>query len=1002
MTRYALHWGLISIFALSIIAAGYFALQLRRSQPPPPANFLAADKGYGVTIDLTQYDDATLIDTLAAMRQNGLTWLRQPVSWANIETAPGQYNWQPLDRLFSNLPPHFKLIVVLRDTPAWARPSGSTPTAPPTHLSDFGNFTRAFAARYGQQVDYYQIWHEPNLSAGWGDAFVDASAYADLLREASLNIRAADPAGHILTAALAATLEDGPLNLNELTYLERLYQARAAEWFDIVAIQPMGLWAKPLDPPDPNRLNFRRAELVRRVMRNHGDADTPIWITAFGWVALPADWAGRLSPWSNDLPAIQTPRTAAAIAHARQHWPWLGPMLAVRWDAAGLPADDPARGLALLETPSILAVIQAAAAKQSIATAGYYPATHPVGIYSSGWRFALTRADIPRRPPQTLTIPFEGARLDLNIERGLFRGYLWITIDGQPANALPQNGQGQSYVVLYDPLRQPASVTLAQHLPAGQHTAVITADGGWGQWAITGWSVYNLPDTRQARTGLMIAGAVAVVSGLGMLRLLVSARADGVALARRWSAILVARSAAVGERGQIGFTVALAAAIYLAQGAVGLALLPLLALMLLLRPDVGLALITAAIFFFQTPLRLPAGSFSPVEALLALSLAGVVFRGLVASGRIKFTNLIFSLKSTDWAALALVMLAFLSTLTADNFAVALREWRTVVVEPVIFYFLVRLGLDFSSQSNGSSKWAYRLVDGFVAGAALQAIFSLYFYFFTDSSIDAEGVHRALGLGYGSPNNLALMLGRAWPILLAVTALPGLVSTMRRGAYAAGLLVVSLALYLTFSKGALLVGLPACVVVMTLLYGLHRWPHRRPRVIGAAACALAAFALALIPFSQTERFRATFDFGEGSTAFFRVKLWQASWAMLKDYWPLGVGPDNFLYQYRTRYILPEAWQEPDLNHPHNLFLDFGTRLGLGGIVLLLWLQVVFWRNAWRWFRLQFDPLVLGLMGSMVVFVAHGLVDNSYFLTDLAFAFFLVAGITQRQAEAFESL
>ena len=138
-------------------------------------------------------------------------------------------------------------------------------------------------------------------------------------------------------------------------------------------------------------------------------------------------------------------------------------------------------------------------------------------------------------------------------------------------------------------------------------------------------------------------------------------------------------------------------------------------------------------------------------------------------------------------------------------------------------------------------------------------------------------------------------------------------------------------------------------------------------------------------------------GEGSTAFFRLKLWQASWSMLQEHWPLGVGLDNFLYQYRTRYLLPEAWQEPNLNHPHNLVLDFGTRLGVGGIVWLFWVQIAFWRTAWQIYRRRFDPLVLGLMASMAVAVSHGLVDNSYFLVDLAFAFFLVVGLVQRLSE-----
>jgi O-antigen ligase len=116
-------------------------------------------------------------------------------------------------------------------------------------------------------------------------------------------------------------------------------------------------------------------------------------------------------------------------------------------------------------------------------------------------------------------------------------------------------------------------------------------------------------------------------------------------------------------------------------------------------------------------------------------------------------------------------------------------------------------------------------------------------------------------------------------------------------------------------------------------------------------------------------------------------------MLRENWLLGVGLDNFLYLYRTRYILPEAWQEPNLTHPHNLVLDFATRLGLGGIVILGWLQVAFWRQAWQLYRRWSIPFVPGLVGSMAVFLSHGLIDNSYFLVDLAFIFFLTAGLIQ---------
>jgi hypothetical protein len=44
------------------------------------------------------------------------------------------------------------------------------------------------------------------------------------------------------------------------------------------------------------------------------------------------------------------------------------------------------------------------------------------------------------------------------------------------------------------------------------------------------------------------------------------------------------------------------------------------------------------------------------------------------------------------------------------------------------------------------------------------------------------------------------------------------------------------------------------------------------------------------------------------------------------------------------------------------------------------------------------LLLGLMASMVALLAHGLIDNSYFLVDLAFVFFLTLGIVARMERA----
>ena len=87
-------------------------------------------------------------------------------------------------------------------------------------------------------------------------------------------------------------------------------------------------------------------------------------------------------------------------------------------------------------------------------------------------------------------------------------------------------------------------------------------------------------------------------------------------------------------------------------------------------------------------------------------------------------------------------------------------------------------------------------------------------------------------------------------------------------------------------------------------------------------------------------------------------------------------------------------------PHNLLLDFWLRLGLAGPLLLLALLLTFWRSALRSFRLTASPtsrvLLLGAMGSMVNLIAHGLVDNSVYVHDLAYVFVLLLALVANSA------
>jgi O-antigen ligase len=78
------------------------------------------------------------------------------------------------------------------------------------------------------------------------------------------------------------------------------------------------------------------------------------------------------------------------------------------------------------------------------------------------------------------------------------------------------------------------------------------------------------------------------------------------------------------------------------------------------------------------------------------------------------------------------------------------------------------------------------------------------------------------------------------------------------------------------------------------------------------------------------------------------------------------------------------------HPHNLLLDIWLRLGPLGLLAFGWLLARCFRLAFR----QIDrPVALGALAALTAALVHGLVDNFYFVSDLAFAFWLLVALLE---------
>jgi O-antigen ligase len=293
----------------------------------------------------------------------------------------------------------------------------------------------------------------------------------------------------------------------------------------------------------------------------------------------------------------------------------------------------------------------------------------------------------------------------------------------------------------------------------------------------------------------------------------------------------------------------------------------------------------------------------------------------------------------------------------------------MVIEPALFYVLVRTW-------PADREKRLQLLDAFWVSALGVALYGLVRYPRAAGVIEAGGLRRARAF-YGSPNNLALIMERALPLGLSMVMWGR--SRTRRWLYGLGTIPVALVTLLTFSRASWLLGLPVVVLALLLLGG------RRLRWIGMAL--LLAGGLLLIPLFRTERFASLLNPTQG-TLFLRLRLWQAAWNMIRDHPWLGVGLDNFLYYYGD-YVLAGAEVERWLSHPHNLLLDFWLRLGVGGVLLLVAFLAGFFRRVHRMHLASCrDGIYAGVMGfgaGMLVFVIHGSVDSSYFVTELAYWF-----------------
>lgn len=1075
-------------------------------RPPRPIPFTEVNPLGANTFLEKEVEPENVVRTLDMLQAGGFKWIRQVFPWNDIEiSGKGNFTdtrhpenvrsaWEKYDFIVDEaVKRDINIIARLDSPPWWARFPGDDlekyHKGPPAKDEDYADFARAVAERYKGKVRYFQIWNEPNLHGEWGGYAIDPQWYTRLLKAAYEAVKSANPDAVVISAALAPTTENSLRNLNDVLFLEGMYEAGARPYFDIFSTMLYGLGQPPDERRvDLKRLSFSRPILLRQVMERYADANKPIWISEYNWVSLPPGWeeekAGAPEEekelWGTNIwgesvdEQTQARWLVEGYERVRREWPWMGvmnvwffrdptadPRQPASWFSIVRPDFTPRPAYAALQEYSSTLTAERPPVRKPAWNAVGFPFLYGVfglmALASSAWamsslgRWAGAALNIPRgRYRETAReVARNGvAVVVMTLLIGLYFGTQNVAlalavVAAWGLLAFLKPSTGLAAVAFTIPFFWQPKYLGPNKLPLAETLLLVTFGAVIARHAVrrflpgvAAWlRIYDYepgrteldlkqwmelqgrePDVADKEFGVgeriqdrkdshitdgngwtdsAVADSGSPVSTLP----LDGDNADGDIEPAHWpsrprpvrfrffSGPLPKAAYTVPAQPRAGEPLAAAKAATTAE----------------LSPETGAITIAPPVKATRPMERLTLPVLEEQPAMPPISAPG--------------TKALVPLRAQLWArfkawdeedafappAVLLLALGLLSLLwVADPAFItdSARQFRWVIVEPVLYYFLL-------TEVIRNRRSLLRVVDFFMAGAVVVAVAGLAQYAQGSGTLAVEGVARLTSV-YTHPNNLGLFLGRAVPFAACLAIF--LPWGWRKLVYTSVTLPLGLALLLTFSRGAWM-GAAAGMAVALMLGLRYRQGRvaaeitRRTWVLAAGAALLLVMGAALTYPYWPERVRSV-----GSSVL-RLNIWESALRMGADHPILGVGLDQFFNQYQAKYVAPEQRDDPNTpqvegesytSHPHNIVLDYWLNLGIMGLFALMWLlQKYFWvaTNRVKAFtdRVGADPvgraLALGLIALMIDFLVHGLIDNSYFLMDLALVFWLSCAMLQ---------
>jgi len=228
----------------------------------------------------TQAETDLALDMLKAA---GVTNIRILLPWMGVEPLDDAWSWAAVDRMVNGAYSRdIEILAVLNSPPVWA----SVPDVPllagrPASVAEFAEFASMVATRYAGKISAYEIWNEQNYWGFWAPG-PNAAQYTELLKAAYPAIKAADPDAVVLVGGLASVLDFFVITANPVRFVEEMYAAGAAGYFDAIAFHPYLYGMKFSAGANTAQAPLWQLNQIYALMVANGDGNKKIWATEYG------------------------------------------------------------------------------------------------------------------------------------------------------------------------------------------------------------------------------------------------------------------------------------------------------------------------------------------------------------------------------------------------------------------------------------------------------------------------------------------------------------------------------------------------------------------------------------------------------------------------------------------------------------------------------------------------------------------------------------------------